>query len=80
MINEILAKLLEKFKSQQPKTWAAIAVFLTAVYAVLSDPGFVALITDNFGLPNWFAGVTKAVAFALALFTGAHTSQFKDQK
>lgn len=78
MINEFLAKLLERFKSQQPKTWAGIAVVLAGLYAVLSDPTLVQIMTDSFGLPGWFAEVTKAVAFALALFTGSHTSHMKN--
>ena len=76
MLQQFLANLFEKFKTEQPKTFAVIAVILTGLYASLNSGAF----AEAFGSPTWLNRVLEVLVFVLALLGGTHTSQYTAKK
>jgi hypothetical protein len=71
-LNQFLASLLDRFKADSPKVWAAIALLLITVQVVLLNGVDFDLWTET----PLVVKIAQVVNFALALFVGSKTVVF----
>lgn len=76
MLQQFLANLFEKFKTENPKTFGAVAVVLIGLYAALNSGAF----AEAFGSPTWLNRVLEVLVFVTGLLSGTHTSQYTGKK
>lgn len=75
-INQFLASLLEKFKTQSPAAFAAVAAVVTGLFVLANDPTFIAHFADQ----PWIPKTVEVISYVAALFGGSHTSHIKNNK
>ena len=74
-MNDFIASILNKFKTDNPKLFGVIALLLTGIFAILNSPDFV----STFGSPEWLTTALKYTAFVLALVSGSHTAHLTNK-
>jgi hypothetical protein len=75
-INQFLASLLEKFKTQNPSAFAIIAAVVTGLFVLANDPTFIAYFADQ----PWVPKTVEVISYVAALFGGTHTSHITHNK
>jgi hypothetical protein len=75
-INQFLASLLEKFKTQQPKTYGFIALIFTALFVLANDHTFIAYFADE----PWVPKAVEIISYIAVMLGGAHTSHITKDK
>lgn len=75
-INQFLASLLEKFKTQNPSAFAIVAAVVTGLFVLANDPTFI----EHFKDQPWIPKTVEVISYIAALFGGSHTSHIKKEK
>ena len=71
-LDQILASLLDRFKADSPKVWAAIALLLTTIQVVLMNGVDLGLWAET----TFTIKALQVITFGLGLFTGSKTVVF----
>lgn len=75
MINDILIRFFDKFKSSNPQQFSVLVIFLTGLNLLLASGEF----TDLLGAPKWLNTVVLVVSLLYTAVKGVDTKSLMNK-